>query len=149
MIRAKCTNYRKADDIAREFLTREYDREIVILRIIDNSNDNFVIPRIYRKHINIKSLDIVTKPEIEILHIISEGLEKEFEQEKKHTKSKLNPSSFCKGAFLKKYSSIRSVKSEDCIKCLYGDDICKLTVAIKKYHSSVHHKAYCLYDLLA
>ena len=40
LIDGECTNCRKADDIAREFLTREYNRDIVILRIIDNSKQN-------------------------------------------------------------------------------------------------------------
>lgn len=148
LIHGECTTCRKGSDIAQEFLTQDYGRSIAILRIIDREKDKFVIPQIYKMNRNIAIFDIVTKPEIEILHIITEGLDKEYKRARNNQKSNLKPSSFCKGILPKKYPSIRSVKSEDCIQYLYGDDIFKLITTIEKYHSNVQHKTYCLYDLL-
>ena len=94
---------------AQEFLTQDYGRSIAILRIIDREKDKFVIPQIYKMNRNIAIFDIVTKPEIEILHIITEGLDKEYKRARNNQKSNLKPSSFCKGIFFLEKSKFSNI----------------------------------------
>lgn len=135
------TRYRTADVIAKEFLNREYEREIVVLRIIDRAKDVFKFPRVYTVRRKIGIFDIVTKPEIEILHIISEGLLQKYEHEKKHDRN-LKPSSFCKAFFG------ADVKTISFIENLYSDDINKLIKTIKYYSTHNSYAGYGLSDIL-
>ena len=135
----ECTTLRKAALIADEFLHRDYERDVVILRILDNANEAFKMPKLYQ---NVCCYSVVTKPEIEYLHIIAFGLEKKFENACKQQKQKFKASSFCK-SYLSK-----DIKSETAVKALYADDLDKLVTAINRYHQITQHKTYCLYDLL-
>lgn len=135
------TRYRTADEIAREFLNREYEREITILRIIDRANDIFKLPKVYTIRRKIEIFDIVTKPEIEILHIISKGLREKYEHEKSRNKQ-LKPSSFCKAFFRK------DIKTNSFVEELYSENIDKLISAIKYYSTHNSHRGYNLNDLL-
>ena len=135
------TRIRKAEEISETFLKQEYTREIVILRIVDREKDNFQLPKIYRLKHNINVINIVTKPEIEIVHIIAENLRNEFERKKRSDKN-LKPNSFCKAHIDK------NIKSEVFIEKMYGDNIEKLINAIKQYASASNQSSYCLNDLL-
>lgn len=144
LIRGKCTQLRKSTDIAQEYLRQEFERGIVILRIQDREKDKFKLPRHYS---SIPVIDVVTKPEIEILHIIAENCEKDFERCKR-LKKDLKPSEYCKGYFSKqKNVRVKKVKSKEFVETLYADDINKLVAAIVRYHGD-RQEAYCLKDLL-
>ena len=139
LVDGECTILRKAALIADEFLHRDYERDVVILRILDNANETFKIPKLYH---NVCFYNIVTKPEIEYLHIIAFGLENNFRNACNRQKQKLKASSFCKSCLSK------NIKSETVIKALYANDIDKLVMAINRYHKITQHETYCLYDLL-
>lgn len=130
IIDGESTNLRGGQAIADEFLNREYDHPVAILRILDKANEKFVLPLIYRKNNNIEHFNVVTKPEIEIIHVYSEGLISEYQKEVRKNKS-LKPSEFCK-AYIKssRRKSISNIKSADFIKELYEQDIEKLVNAI-------------------
>ena len=136
------TRLRKADKIAEEFLNREYQKDIAILRIIDRDKDKFKLPRIYTEHHRIEIFDVVTKPEIEILHIIDEDLLTNFIKARTHDKN-LKPSEFCKSHFGK------NVKNKDFIEYFYASDIEKLINAIKNYAKNDYSSKYSLNDLLS
>lgn len=68
-----------------------YPGRVAVLRIGDKLNDKLLIPAEYKKKI-ISVEKYCTKPELEMLLIISEGLTKEFEK----VKSKEKPKSFAK-----------------------------------------------------
>ena len=148
LIDNECTTLRKAKDIANEYLTREYELEIVILRIIDREKDNFKIPSTYLLNRKVAFFDVVTKPEIEILHIIHYGLTKEFERFCKRQKQKFNASSFCKSELPLEHSLAKNIKSENSIRRIYENNIDGLVDTIKKYHRIMQHNTYCLYDLI-
>lgn len=144
LIRSKCTQIRSGSDIAQEYLRQEFGRDIVILRILDRDKENFKLPRLY-KHISV--ISVVTRPEIEILHIRALGLESDFERCKR-LKKDLQPSEFLQGYCSKqKNIRIKNVKSEEFAKALYADCIDKLLDAIRRYNGD-GQKAYCLRDLL-
>lgn len=147
LIRGKCTQLRKSKDIANEYLNQEFERGIVILRILDRDKENFTLPRPYNMNKRISVINVVTKPEIEILHIKALGLEQDFEHCKR-LKKDVKPSEFLQGYFSKqKNARIKNVKSMEFSKALYADGIDKLLDAIKRYNAD-GQKANCLRDLL-
>ena len=91
LIQQMCTRIRTGERLASEFLHVQYEKDIVILRILDRENEKLNLPKIYRQNKHISIVNIVTKPEIEFLHIIAENLENDFERQKKHKKN-LKPS---------------------------------------------------------
>lgn len=103
-----------------------YKGEFVIYRIGDTLADNLRIPTEYAHRIT----DVekyCTKPELEILLIISEGLDKEFNKVKSH----ISPKDFAK-TFIKcnrkKYNNSTFFYID-----YYGDNIEALVSAIKNY----------------
>lgn len=148
LVRGKCNQIRKGEDIAQEYLRQEYERDIVILRILDREKEKFKLPKPYSLNKNISVINIVTRPEIEILHILSEGLKEDFERNKRHKKN-LKPSEFCQGYFsTRNKGRIRSVKSAEFVNFMYGEHIDKLIDAIEQYHRNEQQEAYSLWDLL-
>lgn len=145
LIRGKCTQLRKGVDIAQEYLRQEFERGIAILRIQDREKDKFKLPRLY---CSIPVIDIVTKPEIEILHIIAENCEQDFERCRRFKKN-LKASEYCKGYFSKQNNvRIKIVKSKEFVDFMYANDIDKLIDAIRRYRGD-KQEAHCLRDLLA
>lgn len=147
LVDGDCTRIRPAVEIAKNFLTRAYSQDIAILRILDKENDVFKIPKVYQINRNIKILSVVTKPEIEILHIIAEGLLNDFQRAKRRNKN-LRPSEFFQGHVTKNFPKSTKIKSSDYVENFYSD-IEKLVKAIKTYHQQVSQNAYDLSDLLA
>lgn len=130
LINQMCTRIRNGERLASEFLCKEYEKDITILRILDRENEKLTLPKVYRHNKHISVINIVTKPEIEFLHIIAENLENDFERHKRHQRN-LKPSEYCKSHFS------QNVKSQDFILQLYSNNIDKLTDAILSYKSKV------------
>lgn len=144
LVCGKCTQLRKGIDIAQEYLRQEFERGVAILRIQDREKDKFKLPRPY---CSIPVIDVVTKPEIEILHIIAENCEQDFEHCKR-LKKNLKPSEYCKGYFSKQNTArIKIVKSKEFVESMYANNIDKLIDAIRRYRGD-KQEAYCLRDLL-
>ena len=140
LVDEKITRIRTGDKIAQEFLGREYSKDIVILRIIDREKDSFKLPRAYTLNRKIPDFAIVTKPEIEILHIIAEGMIDEYARRRKM--NKLMPSEFCKSIGWK------NVKKKEFIENMYGNNVDKLISAIERYSRRTDYRGYGLKDLL-
>lgn len=103
-----------------------YYGEIVIIRIGDKLNDELKIPKEYKEKIkDIKKY--CTKPELEMLLIISENMESKFEK----VKSKKTPKTFSKENVV--YNENRYDNSTEFYRFYYGDRIDLLVNAIKKY----------------
>ena len=142
LIGKKSTRIREGKNIAREYLCRAYEREIVILRILDRETEKFSLPKIYEERKNISVINIVTKPEIEILHIIADGLMDEFKNQKK-----LKASEYYKSC-LSKQGVHCHVKSEAFVRAKYADDVEKLIAAIEEQSRVIEQKAPHLWDLI-
>lgn len=100
--------------------------DVLIMRIGDVQNEKLKIPSDYKKKIK----DVVkycTKPELEMLLIISEGLVSDFEK----TKSSLSPKKFAKKYI--KCGRQRYDNSTHFFTEYYGSDPDKLVNAIKEY----------------
>ena len=103
-----------------------YHGDIEILRIGDKLNDTLKISKNYKDRI--KSIrKYCTKPELEMLLIISENLDSAFEK----VKSKVSPKAFSKENIV--YNRTRYNNSTAFYRDFYGNRIDLLVDTIKKY----------------
>ena len=142
LVRGECTRTRNGKDLAQEYLCQEYERDIVILRILDRPKEVLKLPRPYKLKSCISVIDVVTNPEIEILHIIAEGLEADFERRKAKSTG-LKPSEYCK-----MYLPVPFSKSADFVNDRYANNVDKLVMAIERHRDKCRHEKYCLGDLI-
>lgn len=111
-----------------------YPGKVIILRIGDNLTDNLKIPKEYQEKI-ISVEKYCTKPELEMLLIISEGLMKAFEK----VKSKQRPKIFAKENI--KYRRRVYKNDTSFYTDYYGDRPELLVNCIKEYrHLNGAHK---------
>ncbi len=104
-----------------------YPGKVKILRIGDKQSDRLVIPSEYREKI-ISIEKYCTKPELEMLFIIAEDLEKKYEK----TKSSLKPKDFAKKYITcgkRKYDNSTSFYTD-----YFGDNTELLIKCLKDYH---------------
>lgn len=103
-----------------------YPGEVKVLRIGDKLNDVLAIPPKYRSKI-VSVEKYCTKPELEMLLIISEGLQKEFEKEK----STITPKSFAKDRI--RLGKRKYKNDTEFYNLYYGSRPDVLVTAIEKY----------------
>ena len=122
-----------------------YPGTVDIYRIGDKQSDKLTIPRDYKDKIN-EIKKYCTKPELEMLLIIAEGLDKEYEK----VKSTMTPKEFAKANIMlgkKKYDNSTKFYQD-----YFGNNVKLLVDSIKKYQkmkSKSHAKdEFCLGDLL-
>ena len=100
--------------------------DVLVMRVGDVQNETFRIPEDYKEKIT-EVKKYCTKPELEMLLIISEGLVSEFEK----TKSSVSPKDFAKKHIKcgrRKYDNSTQFYTD-----YYGSDPDKLVKAIKEY----------------
>lgn len=103
-----------------------YHGDVEVLRIGDKLNDELKVPREYKGKItDIKKY--CTKPELEMLLIISENIDSEFEK----VKSKTSPKTFSKENVV--YNRARYDNSTAFYRDYYGERIDLLVDTIKRY----------------
>lgn len=103
-----------------------YPGEVQVLRIGDKLNDELKISKVYKKKITCVK-KYCTKPELEMLLIISEELNSKFEK----GKSKKSPKSFCKENVI--YNKNRYNNSTIFFRDYYERRMDLLVDAIQKY----------------
>ena len=104
-----------------------YPGKVKILRIGDKTSDKLIIPADYKDKI-ISVEKYCTKPELEMLFILAENLESNYEKVKSKTKPK---------DFAKKYISIGKKKYDNSTSFYteyFGNNSQLLVSCIKKYH---------------
>lgn len=109
--------------------------QVKVYRIGDKQNDKLVIPSDLKKIIIKDEIyKYCTKPEFEILMILNEKLEKEYEK----VKSKMSPKSFAKENI--KLNGRKYDQSTEFIKLYYGGkNVKNLIKNIKKYKTYKKH----------
>lgn len=121
----------------RRCLRQEFDQKIIILRVIDSRREKFNLSNEYR--CQVKVIDVITAPEIEILIIASK---KKYDAYCRSSVKK--PSDYCKNVL-----GINNVKSPEFVKKYFSDPDF-LIDSIKEYHR-VHKQKNTeasLYDLI-
>ena len=148
LIDGECTRIRTGNKIGETFLTRAYNKNIIILRILDREKEKFSLPKVYVLNRNIEIISVVTKPEIEILHIIAEGLFEDFQRATKR-QNDLHPSEFFQDYATKHFRRKTNIKTAEFVYNFYSNNIPKLIDTIKIYHRQTHQSSYDLSDLLS
>lgn len=100
--------------------------DILVMRIGDKQSDKLAIPAEFKEKMTGVE-KYCTKPELEMLLIIAEGLVSEFEK----TKSTVSPKEFAKANIRcgrRKYDNKSSFYRE-----YFGNDVCRLTSSIHEY----------------
>lgn len=115
-----------AKEFQKKYLHLEYDKKIIILRIIDSRSEKFPLSEIYRCQVEV--INVITAPEIEMLIIINENKYNDF-----CNKRIQKPSDYCKQVL-----KMNNVKSPEFIKEYFGN-IKDLIKSIREY-CRVHKK---------
>ena len=117
---------------------KHYGLPVKIYRVGDKQSDKLVIPRELSHIVSSKEIyKFCTKPELEMLLIINEKLEKEYEK----VKSIYSPKEFAKRNI--KYNGRKYDQSSDFLKTYYGGANTKQLISnIKKYkaYKKQHNK---------
>lgn len=119
------------DELTREFLQFDYDKELIIFRILDSVKENLCIKKPYNRY---QVFNFYTSHEIELVFIHYDNLYKEFEKKKSIVKA---------SEFYKSQNNNYNKSYEYAIN--YLDDIEKLTESIKK---SKRKDKLGIYDLM-
>ncbi len=114
---------------------QHYGLPVKVYRVGDKQNDKLMIPKDLKKIVSINEIyKYCTKPELEILLISNEGLEKEYEK----VKSSQSPKIFAKENI--RYNGRKYDQSSDFLKKYYGGNrVKKLIQNIKKYKKYKRH----------
>lgn len=142
LLQKSCTQIRAGDRLAEEYLRQEHERDVVILRIQDRGKERLKLPKSY-KHRVYAIYNVITRPEIEILHVFANGLKDDFDREKRRQRQ-LQPSDYCQAQF-----SEWNVKSKEFIDYMYANDTNKLIRAIEQQYRFSQQTGYKLKDILA
>ncbi len=135
---------RGAKEFCDKYMGKDYGSKIALFRILDSKRENFNFRSAkYRKIFEekIEVINVITPPEIELLIIVSEEKNEDFNRS-----GLAKPSDYCKQKL-----KLSNVKSYDFVK-EYFSDVDKLLDAIKIVHSikksKIPNKYRTLYDLL-
>lgn len=131
------TSLRGASAIEQKFLGFDYDKDLIIVRVLDSKTERFTLGNLYRDRFPV--CNVRTSPEIEMLVIINEHRLVEFNKVKSHMK----PSQFCMREL-----GFTHVKKPDFLEAYWSEEA--LLQAIREYKRT--HRAssgeFCLADLL-
>lgn len=122
--RGKVTRTRKARKIESEILSYDFDKDVVIFRIVDSKNEKFELGNLYKERHDV--INYVTNPEIEILMIINCGDLSKYARKYSHQK----PSEYAKEQY-----KIKHIKSKGTFYDFFKGDIDSLINAIKEHKS--------------
>ncbi len=110
LLGGKVERTRTAKKITGMYLNQDYAKEVNILRILDSRKENFKLGKIYIDKFPV--YNIYTRPEIEMLIIISKGHYQKFSQRATNEK----PSEYCKRVF-----NMGDVKSQAFIRQYFNN----------------------------
>lgn len=128
------TRLRQARQIETNFLNKDYQRQLSILRVHDSRRENFKLGRVYRERFQV--YELYTHPEIEMLVICHEGRYDEWRR------SRLSPSEYCR-------QNLRlDTKPQGFVRSYFGNTD-ELIASIKEYHRvECRRGEYCIWDIL-
>lgn len=127
---------KKIEDI---YLSLDYDKPIVIMRIIDSKKEKFNLGNLYKGRFEV--MNIITNPEIEILMIVNRGDLHSYAT--KQTREKLKPSEYAA-----KHYRIKKIKQSGTMKDFFNNDIDSLVHSIREHKSKKGKGHYTLADII-
>ena len=135
--RGKVTRTRKAKRIESEILSYDFDKEVVIFRIVDSKNEKFKLGNLYKERHDV--INYITNPEIEVLMITKCGDLDKYTKKFSHQK----PSEYAKA-----YYKVKNIKSQGTFCDFFEGDINLLNEALKEHKSKKGKGHLTIYDLL-
>lgn len=135
LIEKKVTRVRTAKKIQDKYLNLEYDKDVVILRILDSKKENFKLGNLYSERFEVKNC--ITDPEVEILMIINKGDYNKFSRT-----SNVKASNFASQNY-----KIRNIKNTGIMEAFF-DDVDELIKALKDHKRVKGKDHYTIYDLV-
>lgn len=78
LIDNKVLRIRNGSRFAHQHLNHSFEEKVIVYRILDSKTEKFKLPKPYQEKVSIHN--VITKPEIEMLLIISEGQLEDFER---------------------------------------------------------------------
>lgn len=139
MISKKVVKRSAVKKIEEDHLGIRYEKPVCILRIIDSRNEKFKLSKVYEERYGNRILNLLTRPEIEILIIIKNG---DFDTYTRKYKSRIKPSQYCKDQY-----RIAKIKSSGTMNSIFKD-MEDLKKALRTYHKYKSDNEYSIYDLL-
>ncbi|MEA1975237.1 MAG: hypothetical protein U9N10_06710 [Bacillota bacterium] len=135
--RGKLTRTRKANKIESEILSYDFDKDVVIFRIIDSKNEKFELGNLYKERHDV--VNYITNPEIEILMISKCG------ELDKYTRkfSRQKPNEYAKEQY-----KVKKIKSKGTFYDFFEGDINLLIGALREHKSKKGKGHLTIYDLL-
>ncbi|NCC79767.1 MAG: hypothetical protein EOM07_09230 [Clostridia bacterium] len=139
LIDHKVVKRSSVQSIQEKYLSISYGKPVYILRIIDSRTEAFKLSKVYEERYGNKILNLLTRPEIEILIIIKNG---DFDTYTRKYKSRIKPSQYCKDQY-----RIAKIKSSGTMNSIFKD-MEDLKKALRTYHKYKSDNEYSIYDLL-
>ena len=123
-------------EFEKKYLRFEFEKKIIIMRVIDSRNEQFNLSKAYRCQIEV--INVITAPEIEMLIIASKDKLLDYQ------KRRMKPSDYCKSVL-----KMRDVKSFKCVKAYFSDPdyLVESILKYQHYHKQKPKEA-SLFDLL-
>ncbi len=129
---------RSSRRFSERYLNREYKGSLIrIVRILDSKSERFNVSFSHQTKIS-RLQSFYTRPEVEILIIISEDCYDDYIR----NHHRLKPSIYCKTRL-----GLGDVKRKGFVRDYYRDPK-RLIDALKKYKMWIAHKEPCIYDLI-
>lgn len=135
--RYKITRIRKAKKIESEILNFDFDKPVVIFRILDSKNEKFEFGKLYKERYSV--INYITNPEIEILMITIRGDLHKYTT--KHSKQK--PSEYAKTQY-----RIKNIKQSGVFYDFFDGEIDLLLESLEEHKSKKGKDHLTIFDLL-
>jgi len=131
------SDVRKAAAIENEYLQMDYDKELIIVRVVDSIKEQFKLGPLYRERYPVFS--ILTRPEIEMLVVLNEGKLAEYNK----VKSQIKPSLFCSNTL-----GLKDIKRPSYLEDYWNEENLRQAILEYKRVSGIKPGELCLADLL-
>lgn len=130
---------RSGKEFARKYLNKSIGKKVKIYRILDSKKERFKLPLAYKNKVS-EIVNIYTRPEIEILHIIFHGDYRQYKNQ-----SHVKPSIYAK----ENYKDLKNIKSFKENYNFWNENYDSLVHALKIYKKYSNNKELCIADLLS
>lgn len=130
---------RNGKEFARRFLNKSINKKVKVYRILDSRNERFRLPLAYKSKVS-EVINLYTRPEIEILHIINND---DYQRYKKQ--AHIKPSIYAK----EHYKDLQNIKSYNENYEFWDRNYNRLIRSLKLYKKYSNNKEQCIADILS
>ena len=124
--------------IQEKYLNISYEKPVYIIRVLDSRNEKFKLSKVYQERYGSKMINLLTRPEIEILIIIDKG---DYSTYSRKYKSTIKPSDYCKTNY-----RINNIKSSGIMNSVFPslESLMNALKIYNKYKPKGEHSIYSI-----